>query len=176
MAVTNPLIGKYVVLRPIDIDDAQFALDIRQDPRFTKYLPKLDITIEQQKSWIASQREKADDYFFIVFDKESNRIGTFGVYDFNGIEAEGGRLTMLGDSCQSIEAGILLFDFCFDVLKLERIVGYVYESNKRALRYNKIFGKVLPEVINKYGVNTKKIEIEAEEYYKRRANILDLLL
>lgn len=61
--------GQFVYLKSATSDDAEFTLALRQNPALTKYLPKLDITLEQQKNWINIQREKAGDYFFVVRNK-----------------------------------------------------------------------------------------------------------
>ena len=66
MAVTEPIEGRYVVLRSCTEDDAEFTRDIRKDPEFAKYLPQIDNTLDQQKVWIKSQREKPGDYMLIM--------------------------------------------------------------------------------------------------------------
>ena len=141
MAVTEPIEGRYVVLRSCTEDDAEFTRDIRKDPEFVKYLPQIDNTLDQQKVWIKSQREKPGDYFFVVWDTQDNRIGTISIYDVNGKHAESGRLAIKGDNAfQGIEAQILSFRFAFGKLGLECIDGYIYADNERAIRFNKQFG------------------------------------
>ena len=46
--VTEDIIGKYVMLSSATEEDAPFALAIRQDPNMTKFLPRLNISVEQQ--------------------------------------------------------------------------------------------------------------------------------
>lgn len=169
--------GRYVELRSATAEDAEFTLSIRQDPEFSKFLPRLDNTIEQQRNWIASQRNKPGDYFFVIWDKEGNRIGTISLYDVEGDVCESGRLAVRGNAFQSIEAQMLSFKFAFEELKLKEVVSYIYADNDRALRFNKQFGGVFyePEVVNENdhpmikAINTKEAYLEAE---KKLGNML----
>lgn len=164
--------GKYVKLKSVTLDDAQFTLSIRQDPEFSKYLPFLDINIDQQREWIKKQREKLDDYFFVVFDKHDNRIGTLSIYDISGQKAEAGRLAIKGNAFESYEAQYLSFLFGFYDLNLDEIISYIYAENSRAIRFTKQFGGVVHEPEMKNGrleclvTNTKTDFIKCEKKLK----------
>lgn len=141
MVYEGKLEGRYVDLRPCTEEDAEFTRAIRKDPEFVKYLPAIDNTVEEQKVWIRSQRQKKGDYFFVVWDKEGNRIGTISIYDVEGKHAESGRLAIKGNNpFQALEAQILSFRFAYGVLGLECIDGYIFADNDRAIRFNKQFG------------------------------------
>lgn len=177
MAVTEPIIGRYVDLRSCTEEDAEFTRAIRKDPEFVKFLPAIDNTIEQQKAWINRQREKAGDYFFVVWDKEGNRIGTISIYDVNGNRAESGRLAIKGKNAfQGIEAQLLSFRFAFGELGLECIDGYIYADNDRAIRFNKQFGgSHYPPEVDDSGKTIIRIENWKEDFEladKRLSSIL----
>ena len=158
MYYENVLEGKYVKLKSVREEDAQFTLALRQDQKFTRYLPPLDITVEQQKEWIKKQQEKPDDYFFVVYDKEENPIGTYGLYDVKMNDtAESGRLAMRGNALQNIEVQLLAYKFAFENLGLTSIYGFIYESNKRNQRFNLQFGAEIDEnPVNMYGTKVVK--------------------
>ncbi len=137
--------GKLVDLKAVEIDDAEFTLSIRQDPEITKHLPRIDITLDQQREWIRKQREEENGYFFVVWDKQGNRIGTIGIYDIEGNMGEGGRLAMYGDAFQKIEAGLLMSEFEFETLQMDHIIGWVEADNAPAIRWNEWFGGILGE-------------------------------
>jgi len=145
MICEEMLEGRYVVLKSCTIDDAEFTLAIRQNPKFTSFLPKIEQTLEQQKEWIRQQREKAGDYFFVVWDKKGNRIGTVGLCEIAKGQYESNRLTMLGDSFEATEAVLLLFQFGFKILNLDHIGSFIFADNKRAIRFNKMFGGIISE-------------------------------
>ncbi len=164
MVYEKVISGKLVDLKAADIDDAEFTLSIRQDPEMTKHLPRLDITMDQQKEWIKRQREEENGYFFVVWDKQGNRLGTMSVYDINGDTGEGGRLALYGDPMQKIEAGLLMLEFDFDVLRLEHIIGWVEADNKPALRWNKMFGAIFNEPeIDKRGKMIQRFTITKDD-------------
>lgn len=137
--------GRFVDLKSVTVDDAEFTRSIRLDPEFADFFPKLNNTIEQQKHWIESHKTKEGDYFFVVWDKNGNRIGTIAVYDFVGTCCESGRLAIKGNAFQSIEAQMLVFKFAFETLGMDTVLGYIFADNDRAIRFNKQFGCVLDE-------------------------------
>lgn len=137
--------GRYCDLKSATLADAEFTLALRTDPNIINYLPKLDISIEQQREWIKKQQKSSTDYFFVVWDKGQNRIGTMGLYDIQEGVGETGRLVMKGNSLQSIEAQMLCVDFAFDILKLEGLKSYILAENKRALKFAELFGPRISE-------------------------------
>lgn len=140
MVYNGILEGKYVNLRSVEERDAEFTLSLRQDPNLTKYIPKLDITLEQQVSWIRKQRNLDGDYYFVIENKEGKKIGVLGVYDVSEKCAETGRIAIVGSPLESIEAQLLSFVFSFDILKLDYTVNYVLADNVHALRGSQLFG------------------------------------
>lgn len=166
--------GRYCDLRSVDIQDAEFTLAMRQDPTLTAYLPKLDITVEQQKEWIKKQQVDPTDYFFVVQDKEGNRIGVMGLYNVIDGEGETGRLAMKGNPLQAIESQMLCVDFAFDVLKLKGLHSYIIAENDGAIRFAKMFGPSLSEPrVNEKGenvidaTNTKELYMQAKPKLER---------
>lgn len=138
--------GRFVDLRSADLDDAEFTLALRMDPEIAKFFPKFEGNLQTQKNWLRQQREKEGDYFFIVSDKENNRIGTIGIYDIKGDRAEGGRIIVKETyPLQAIEAQLLLDKFAFYDLGIKIITGFIYADNQRALRFNKMFAPVFSE-------------------------------
>lgn len=137
--------GRFVDLKSVTDEDADFTRNIRQDPDFVRFFPPLDNTLEQQKNWIKFQQSKAGDYFFVVWDKNGERIGTIALYNINGKNCESGRLAVKGNAFQSIEAQLLIFKFAFEYLGMETVSGYIFADNHRAIRFNKQFGCTMEE-------------------------------
>ena len=55
--------GKYVNLRIVKEDDAEFTLQLRLNPKKSQYfLNKIDNDVEKQRSWIKKVLEKEDEY------------------------------------------------------------------------------------------------------------------
>lgn len=165
MIYEDTIIGRYVDLRSANEEDAEFTLDIRQDPNYIKFIPRINNTLEEQREWIRNQRKKVGDYFFVVFDKKGNRIGTISIYNIDGDTAEAGRLVMNGNMFQNFEAQLLSFRFGFNQLELNEIISFIYIYNERALRFTKQFGGILHEpYVNKSGQLECKVTNSKEDF------------
>lgn len=176
MVYEKVISGKLVDLKAAEIDDAEFTLSIRQDPEMTKYLPRIDISLEQQIQWIQAQREKESGYFFVVWDKQGNRLGTIGIYNIEGNTGEGGRLALYGDSFQKIEAGLLMSEFEFEVLHLERVIGWVEADNAPAMRWNKWFGtKISEPETDERGKMIRRLELTRDNAEAARKKIRSIM-
>ena len=75
------VVGKNLYLRDICEDDAQFVFDLRTDPVKSRHLSATSGRVEDQVNWIRSYKDKDDQAYFIVCDKESNRLGCIRMYD-----------------------------------------------------------------------------------------------
>lgn len=177
MAITNTIHGHFVDLRCADIGDAEFTLKIRNDPMQTQYVPRVNNTIENQRLWIARQRSKEGDYFFVILDKEANPVGTISCYDINSDDynCEVGRYLSYGDPIQNVEAILLLYDFVFDVLNLKTIIMEIDNRNKRVINMHKKFGVEYQATTEKNGWTAKKYYLYREVYMEKRRNFMMIL-
>ena len=166
MVYEGKLEGQYVDLKPCTEDDAEFTMALRKDPEFVRFLPAIDNTIDQQREWIRHQRDKEGDYFFVVWDKNGNRIGTISIYGIHANRAESGRLAIKGENpFQGIEAQILVFRFAFGELGLECVDGFIFADNERAIRFNKQFGgRQYPPEIDENGRTIIRFENWREDF------------
>lgn len=177
MSITEPLVGKFVNLRCVELSDAKFTLEIRNNPELTDFIPKVDGTIETQEQWIAKQRLKNDDYFFVIENKNGKAIGTIGCYDIDTENAccENGRYISVGDAVSNIEALVLLYDFVFDEKKLKYVNINVDERNGKIISLNKKIGAVFCEKVDMKGWISLKGRITKESYFNKRVDIVQML-
>ncbi|MCE5174420.1 MAG: GNAT family N-acetyltransferase [Bacteroidales bacterium] len=140
MVYNGILEGKFVNLRSVKEEDSAFILEIRNNPEISRYIPQLNVNVEQQCAWIRKQRADNDSLYFIIEDKSKQRIGTVSVYNIIQNHAEVGRSCSIGDSIQNSETGILHDDFIFNVLCLDYLDVWVYKDNTHVLSLNKGFG------------------------------------
>lgn len=183
MVFEGEIVGRYVTLRSATVDDAEFTLAIRQNKRMTRYMPYLDITLEQQIAWIKKQRETEGDYFFVAWNRNNERFGTIGVYDIKDECAEVGRLAMLGTPFESIESQFLNLKFAYEILGLKKIYGHILTTNKSSLRLSNYLGGILSDrniklertVVDFKGHPAYKIEGTREIFAQNKDRILELL-
>ena len=58
MVYEEKIVGRYVAIRSITEEDAEFSIEIRQDKEKAKYFfHTVDTSIEKQLKWIKQQRE-----------------------------------------------------------------------------------------------------------------------
>lgn len=168
--------GKYVYLKSAAVEDAEFTLLLRQNDDLTKFIPRLDISIEQQEKWIRSQREKPGDFFFVAWNKEDRPIGTVSIYNVAGDVSESGRLALIGNALENTEASMLLFQFAFHILGLKMVTGYIIEGNKRAERFNRQFGCQIGGVEKSGGgYMVRRTLITYESFYEAEKKLHKLL-
>lgn len=172
MVYNGILKGKYVNLRSVEEKDAEIILQIRNNPKISKYLPPLNVTIEEQRAWITKQRSDSDSYYFLWETPNGDPIGTISLYDMNGNHSEMGRMCSIGEPAANVEAFILFLDFVFDIIKLDYTTGWVYEGNKSVIALNNALGMVWTEnKIDSQG-NPYRDCVMTKESYKQKRNIV----
>ena len=141
-------------LRPVSIADAEFIVNLRTQPFAKGTIHDTSNSVEMQIEWIKTWQMREHDYYWIIEDERLNRtIGTIGFYDIDFIRKEGmpGRWVMLPQNNINIMAPVfLMYEYIFDILKIERIVIDVVASNKKVLRFHKLYGATQIETPEKY--------------------------
>lgn len=158
--------GHFVSLRSITLDDAEFSYNLRRDPRFVSIMGQAAATIEDQKRFIEWQMEQPGDYYFVVLNRAGERIGLIGVYAIDGDVAETGREINVGGPCETMEAEVLLCDFCIEQLHLKTKVGVIYKHNKAQIALQKKLGLEPVAEVVRSGVPAYRYEVEFKELQK----------
>lgn len=152
MIYNKTIEGKYVDLKYVTVEDAAIVLELRQDPELTKYLPRLDITEEEQKEWIRKQQLREGDYYFSIVRKSGEKIGLIRVYDIKDDEGETGSFLSRGTLIETREAKLLFDEFLFITLGLKKIRNTCRKDNESILNFSESFGvKWVGEKIDRNG-------------------------
>jgi RimJ/RimL family protein N-acetyltransferase len=159
--------GKFVVLRPVQPEDARFILSIRIDDKFNKFINKTDNNIEKQMKWLKNQQAAEGDFYFIITNKKGDSIGTISLYNVSGSNAEFGRWICKGNSLEALESVILLHDFGFYRLGLSLIFSGTNTLNKQVINFHKNFGAIFSNnklKIQESGIVVEKAVIKKADY------------
>lgn len=169
--------GKFVSLRSITVDDAEFSYAIRADKNNRDTVGQLAPNVEAQREYIKKQIDTPGDYYFVVLDRNGNRIGLTGVYDIHGEMGEIGREVNNGEPMETMEATLLLNDFCLNVLKLKKICYVIYSNNKKNISNAKKRGGKLIKTIIRSGQEAFYFEdvLENREADKKLRRMIDKL-
>ena len=128
-------------LRPVEIEDAAFILDLRTDRERSQYLHGVSPDLDAQRRWIEDYFERPGDYYFVIENRETGRReGTAGIYNLDGIFAEWGRWIVRAGSLAATESACLVYRVGFEALGLESIYCRTIEENIAAAGFHRSFG------------------------------------
>lgn len=138
------LMGEFVSLRPLVVEDAEQTFHWRQSHR-ASLLNKGADTVQQQANWITSRPDT--EYNFIIEIKCNRPVGMLSLVDIDNVNhrAETARF-LIGDEDAvkgvpvAVEAMKLLYELAFDVLKLQRLYGTVAADNHLMIKWQKYLG------------------------------------
>ena len=162
MVYEKDIVGKFVTLRSITVDDAEFSYYLRKDPRFVDIMGQPAESVDAQKKYIEQQRKKHGDYYFVVYNKSEEKIGLIGVYNIQGDTCEFGRELNIGAPYETVEAEILNFDFAKDVLGIKKCKSIVYKHNSKQYHMLKKHNNKITEVVHN-GIPSYLMESTIEE-------------
>lgn len=132
--------GKFVTLRSITEDDAEFSYELRGREGIKETVGQLAESVEAQRAYIKKQIDTPGDYYFVIVNRFEEKVGLIGVYDIHDGIGEIGRFVSVGDPTETFEAELLLDDFIRQVLKLKRICYVIYADNKKHISDKKKIG------------------------------------
>ena len=166
--------GKNINMRTVTTEDAEFIYNMRQNENKTKYLSKVTGTVESQKEWIRSYKQREEnkkEFYFIIESKDEEKLGLVRMYDFKDNSFCWGSWIIKEDAPQStaIESALQIYEFGFYKLKFERSHFDVRKRNDKVIAFHKRFGaKIVDEDELDYFFNFEKSDYEIiKEKYKR---------
>lgn len=139
--------GKKVILRPVQLSDAERFVKWFNDPKVNKFMNYRNFTLAFEKQYIINRlKNKAKDNFHFCIDtKEGVHIGSCSLESISKIHNRATFGIIIGDKNfwdQGLgsEAAKLIIDYGFRKLKLHRIDLDVYAYNPRAIKVYKRLG------------------------------------
>lgn len=171
--IQDRLIGKYVKLREVTVDDAEFILSLRCDEKKTRFLHKTEYNVEKQVEYIKRYFTIPDEWYFIIENLTGERIGTYRIYDVQGDSfCIGSWLLVDGVSAaESFESDWLLRMYGFDVLGFKKIHFDVRKGNKKVIAYHKMVGARITGETDLDWL----WEITREEYVNKAGKLLETM-
>lgn len=142
------LIGKKVILRPrkkdLDLDNCWRWIN---DPEITPFIQAIGpIDFRTEEEWF--NKSDTNNKVFVIVDKVTGKaIGNMGLHDIDWIHRFATSGAIIGEKEYwgkgfGTDAKMLLLDYAFNTLNLQKVCSSVYEFNSRSLGYNKHCGYV----------------------------------
>ncbi len=166
--------SKNIILRDVEIQDAEFILSLRCNENKAKFLHKTKNDLKQQQEYIKNYKTKNDEWYFIIENKENELLGTVRIYDLidNCDFCWGSWLIKDGaPTTTAITSAILLYEYAFYKLKFTKAHFDVRKENKRVRAFHERFGAkcIKEDEIDSFYIYSK------EEYEKIRPKYLKFI-
>jgi RimJ/RimL family protein N-acetyltransferase len=154
--------GKYTNLRYVKVEDAEFILTLRTNPKYSHYINETENDLNLQNEWILNQQCNPNDYYFIIRDLNGKPKGVISLYnfDFTGKSAEFGRVICPNSPLQLNESISLVLSFGFETLGLKRIFDRINPINAEAIASTRRFGAEFVGYGNYQNNNVPYIEFQ----------------
>ena len=109
-------IGKNINFRLVEIEDAEFILNLRL--KKGEFLSTTNPNLTEQENWIKSYKKREElkeEYYFIIENKNGMRAGTIRLYDFRDNSFCWGSWILESGSPYyiSIESVLKIYEFAF---------------------------------------------------------------
>lgn len=137
--------GTAITLRLIGPDDAGFLFGLRRDPDLSRHLSPVAGTVEDQRRWIESYREReraGTEAYYIVETLSGTRCGTIRLYGVGEHEFTWGSFILDGNkpAKAALEVTVRSLDLGFGHFGCDVAMIDVKHDNRRALEFYRRFG------------------------------------
>ena len=144
------LLLKTIKMRLIELEDAEFVLSLRLDPRYNTFISDVRDDIEAQKKWIKDykvQEAEGKQYYFIIETKDGVPCGTVRIYDLRKDSFSWGSWILNENKTRyaAVESALLVYQFGFEKLKYLKCHFEVMKGNQKVIDFHTKFGA---EIIN----------------------------
>ena len=165
------IIGNKAILRDVDTSDAEFIYSLRTDPQKSIYVSAVDPDLQKQIDWIKEYKEGEGQAYFIICDRELNRIGTVRIYHAIDDKFSWGSWIIKDEAPvgTSIESAMLVYAYAIGHLGFSGAHFEVDRKNKTAWLFHERFGaKRIRESESEYfyEIGKEEIQVSLSRYRK----------
>lgn len=133
--------GFGVRLRPAALADCAFIAELRNLPHTKGNIGDTPPAENEQVDWMHEYFQRANDYYFIIENRQGQSIGTVGIYNVDNYIAEWGRwIIQPAYTIAALGSALLVHEIAFGHLGLQTLTSCVVSTNKKVLNFHKRFG------------------------------------
>ncbi len=168
--------GFGLTLKLVDESTAEQVRLWRNDTQISQFMEfKEYISKEMQQIWLKKIQTSTD--LFYIISRDENRIGTIHLSQINPIEKTAEAGIFIGKKNFSgtgitLGASLLLMDFAFNSIQLQRVFAKINVGNKVAEQYNQLLGF---ELFKSLSASFNFWVLEKEKYLQRKSFLLNLI-
>lgn len=160
-------------IRLVDIEDAAFILDLRNNPKLNRFISQTSLNVEDQINWIKAYKKRESEkkeFYFIILENGIKR-GFYRLYNINHFSFTIG--SWIFDKCKNKQLPILtdlvVSEYGFKSLKLPVLLLDVRKQNKKVINYHSLKA---PLCFNEDEENFYYL-IKSEDWENSKKNILN---
>ena len=173
----NFSISKYGIdVRFVQESDAAFILNLRTDPRLSRYLHETENDLEKQKAWINAykQREALGIEYYFIYEQNGIPIGVNRLYNITDNTLTGGSWLCKKDIPYNLPLLISIIgrEIIFDFLKYDSYQFDVRKKNAKVLRFHLLAGS---KIISESGIDYY-LTLNKDDFNVSKQKLLKLLL
>jgi hypothetical protein len=134
--------GKSIVLRNVQVEDAEFILSLRLDPQKGGYLSPVEADVEKQREWIRTYLRSQGQAYFLICDRAMRPLGTVRLYDAIGDSFSWGSwiLKKGAPPAAAIESALLVYWLATKYWHFRASHFQVRRDNTSVLAFHEKFG------------------------------------
>jgi len=121
--------GFGVRLRPVQMNDAAFIVWLRHQDYVKGRVGDSAPDAAGQQKWLETYFQRAGDCYFMVETTGGIPLGTNGLYEISGKNAEWGRYIVRPEIPAALPSAILIFDLAFEKLELHELLARCVSTN-----------------------------------------------
>jgi len=113
IAKANSVKGVNIDLRNAVVTDAEFILSLRLDPGKSRFLSTTSSSVEDQVNWLRRYEDSCDQAYFVICDKQGEKLGCVRIYDPDDTSYCWGSWLMVSglSPLVSIESAVLIYAY-----------------------------------------------------------------
>lgn len=169
--------GKNINLRPAEVKDAEFILELRMQAHKAQFLSHVENNLKKQQAWLKAYKDKEQaraEYYFVIESKQAEQLGLVRVYDLQPDSFCWGSWLIKDNAptTTAIESALLVYEFGFGELSYKKAHFDVRKGNERVIAFHKRFGATVVEEgeLNIYFNYPLESYLKIKQKYRRYLN------
>jgi RimJ/RimL family protein N-acetyltransferase len=135
------VVGKTLILRDATLNDAQFIVSLRTDPKKSRHLSPTSPDIDAQRTWLERYSNDSSQAYFII-EQDDQALGTMRCYDQREDSVGIGSWILKDENPVQVgmESALMIYTYAFDHLGFAAAHYNARKDNRRVWRFHERFG------------------------------------
>jgi RimJ/RimL family protein N-acetyltransferase len=134
----NPIKSGNIVLDLVEVEDAEFILNLRLDADKNKFVSKVAPDLNKQIEYIKDSYDDPNQFYFIIKTLNDDKLGTIRVYDLKPNSFCWGSWIIINSrpSGTALQSAIMINNFGFNTLGFNNSHFDVRNENEKVINFH----------------------------------------